>query len=150
MVGGRGSRIATSLPGAMERIGRLMRQVGDRREGQVRVSPVATISTDSAPSNATLTAIRRHLPAFVREALPFSGVKILASDLDFDSELMWRTLDVYHLELRKQALELLANDPLLAIKHTLGRSIDEQRDITVKQMMVYARAKFYRFQDMFE
>eukprot|EP00474_Spongospora_subterranea_P009338 CRZ09796.1 hypothetical protein [Spongospora subterranea] len=101
------------------------------------------------PSAQTLAAIRRHLPAVVREALPFSGIK-LSKDLTFDTNLMWQTLDVYYLDVRKAAFEVLCNHPVLQPKHTIGLPLVEQRAIVVSQMKVFAECKFFRFQEIYE
>lgn len=66
------------------------------------------------------------------------------------SEKMWCILDEFFLDTRKEALKMLAEDPIFKPKHALGKSIAESREQIFNQVVAFAKAPFYRFQDSYE
>jgi hypothetical protein len=73
---------------------RRLQQIVDQCEPEQQAGGLTANPTSGlfAPSAKTLGAIRRHLPAIVREALPFTGIKLMSTNLNFDPEVMWKVL----------------------------------------------------------
>ena len=63
---------------------------------------------------------------------------------------MWRNLDRFFLDDRKEALKFLAENPVFQEKHSLGKSIAEDRQRILNQIVAYAKAPFYNFHDIYE
>ena len=66
-----------------------------------------------------------------------------------ERDKMYTELEEFYVDLRREAINFLAENPVFKEKHSLGKSIAEHRQVILDQIVAYAKASFYNFHDIY-
>eukprot|EP00455_Lapot_gusevi_P055308 TRINITY_DN8989_c0_g1_i2.p1 TRINITY_DN8989_c0_g1~~TRINITY_DN8989_c0_g1_i2.p1 ORF type:complete len:699 (+),score=168.86 TRINITY_DN8989_c0_g1_i2:70-2166(+) len=103
------------------------------------------------PNSKSLQVFQK-LRAFTQQALPFQRTKFSSNQLAFDPQELNKVLVPFHRDVYHNMLKFLADHPAFQgqKRHLVGLNLNDQREVTLEQLVVFAKSGLFRSQDILE